>query len=107
MLLLTTRGFRTGKQRTQPLLYLMDDDTYVVIASYAGRPSNPAWYQNLQHQPNAEIQVKNLRYKVKAETAGPEDRARLWPTITALYQSYDDYQARTQREIPVVFLRKI
>ena len=105
VLLLTTTGHRTGKQRTKPLLYLMEDDAYVVVASYAGRPSNPAWYRNLQSHPAALIQVNNRRLRVKAETVPPEARAVLWPKLTAMYPGYADYQARAQREIPVVILR--
>jgi len=105
VLLLTTTGLRTGKQRTKPLLYLMEDDVYVVVASYAGRPSNPAWYRNLQSHPAALIQVNNRRLRVKAETVPAEARAGLWPKLTAMYPGYADYQARTRREIPVVILR--
>ena len=105
VLLLTTTGHRTGKQRTKPLLYLMEDDAYVVVASYAGRPSNPAWYRNLQSHPTALIQVNNRRLRVKAETVSAEARAGLWPKFAAMYPGYADYQARTRREIPVVILR--
>ena len=105
VLLLTTTGHRTGKQRTKPLLYLMEKDAYVVVASYAGRPSNPAWYRNLQSHPAALIQVNNRRLRVKAETVPAEARGGLWPKLTAMYPGYADYQARAPREIPVVMLR--
>ncbi len=105
VLLLTTTGHRTGKQRTKPLLYLMEDDAYVVVASYAGRPSNPAWYRNLQSHPAALIQVNNRRLRVEAETVPAEARVGLWPKLTAMYPGYADYQARAPREIPVVILR--
>ena len=105
VLLLTTTGHRTGKRRTKPLLYLLEDDVYVVVASYAGRPSNPAWYRNLQSHPVALIQVNNRKLRVKAETVPAEARASLWPKLTAMYPGYTDYQARTRREIPVVILR--
>ncbi len=105
VLLLTTTGHRTGKQRTKPLLYLMEDDVFVVVASYAGRPSNPAWYRNLQSHPAALIQVNNRRLQVKAETVPAEAREGLLRQLTELYPGYADYQARTRREIPVVILR--
>ena len=105
VLLLTTTGHRTGKQRTKPLLYLMERDAYVIVASYAGRHSNPAWYRNLQAHPSALIQVNNRRLRVKAETASAGARASLWPQLTAMYPGYAGYQARTRREIPVVILR--
>ncbi len=105
VLLLTTTGHRTGRERTKPLLYLMEDDAYVVVASYAGMPANPAWYRNLQSHPVAMIQVKNSRIRVKAETAPSEAREGLWTKLTAMYPGYADYQDRTRREIPVVILR--
>ena len=105
VLLLTTTGHRTGKQRTKPLLYLLEDDVFVVVASYAGRPSNPAWYRNLQSHPVALIQVNNRRLRVKAETVPAEARAGLWPKLTTMYPGYAEYQARTRREIPVVIFR--
>ncbi len=105
VLLLTTTGYRTEKRRTKPLLYLMEDGAYVVVASYAAMPSNPAWYRNLKSHPAALIQVKNRRLRVKAETVSAEARAGLWPKLTAMYPGYDDYQARTRRQIPVVILR--
>ncbi len=87
------------------MLYLMEDGAYVVVASYAGRLSNPAWYRNLQSHPAALIQVNNRRLRVKAEIVPVEARAGLWPKLTAMYPGYADYQARTLREIPVVILR--
>ena len=105
VLLLTTTGHRTGKQRTKPLLYLMEDGAYVVVASYAGRLANPAWYRNLQSHPDALIQVNHRRLLVMAETVPADVRAGLWPKLTAMYPGYADYQARTRREIPVVILR--
>ena len=105
VLLLTMTGHRTGKQRTKPLLHLMEDDAYVVVTSYPGRLSNPAWYRNLQSRPAVLIQVNNRRLPVLAETVSAETRADLWPKLTAMYPGYAGYQARTRREIPVVILR--
>ncbi len=107
VLLLTTTGYRTGKPRTKPLLYLMEESAYIIVASYGGRPSNPAWYRNLQSHPVAEIRAKNRTLGVKAETASAEERARLWPKLTAMYPGYADYQGKTNREIPVVILREV
>jgi len=104
VLLLTTTGRRTGKRRTTPLLYLEDADRYVVVASVGGAPTHPAWYLNLRDVPAATIQVGNQKLAVSCETAGPEERARLWARVTRMYPKYDDYQAKTSREIPVVTL---
>ena len=104
VLLLTTTGRKTGKRRTTPLLYVEDADRYVVVASVGGAPTHPAWYLNLRGDPAATIQVGNRKLAVGSETAGPEERARLWARVTQMYPKYDDYQAKTSREIPVVTL---
>ena len=104
VLLLTTTGRKTGKQRTTPLLYLEDGGAYVIVASAGGARSNPAWYLNLRGSPTAAIQVGDRRLAVNAGTAGEADRARLWPRLTEMWPQYDDYQAKTKREIPVVIL---
>src|SRR5262245_37514191 len=80
-LLLTTIGRKSGQPRTVPLAFLRDGSTDVIIASYAGLPQNPAWYLNLQSQPEATIQVKRQHIRVKAETANPEKRRELWARL--------------------------
>jgi F420H(2)-dependent quinone reductase len=104
VLLLTTTGRKTGRRRTTPLLYVEEADRYVVVASAGGAPSHPAWYLNLRNNPAATIQVGGRKLAVTAETAGLEERARLWPRLTQMWPQYDDYQAKTRREIPVVIL---
>ncbi len=104
MLLLTTTGARTGKRHTVPLLYLSDKGKYVVIASYGGRPQNPAWYTNLVANPEVEVQIGRQRFAATARTADPDERAALWPLIVDAYKGYAEYQARTDREVPVVYL---
>jgi deazaflavin-dependent oxidoreductase (nitroreductase family) len=104
VLLLTTTGRKSGKRRTTPLLYGEDAGRYVVVASVGGAPKHPAWYLNLRTDPEATIQVGGRTLGVRAETATPEERARLWTVMTRIYASYDDYQAKTSREIPIVIL---
>lgn len=104
VLLLTTTGRKTGKQRTTPLLYVEEGDRYVVVASDGGARSHPAWYLNLRNNPAATIQVGGDKLAVTADTAGPEERGRLWRRVTQMWPQYDDYQAKTRREIPVVIL---
>lgn len=104
VLLLTTTGRKSGKRRTNPLLYGESAGRYVVVASVGGAPKHPAWYLNLRSNANATIQVGGRKLSVRAETATPEERARLWPVMTQLYAPYDDYQAKTSREIPIVIL---
>ena len=104
VLLLTTTGRKSGKRRTTPLLYGKDADRYVIVASVGGAPKHPAWYLNLRDDAHATIQVGSRTFAVRAETAGPDERARLWTVMTRIYASYDDYQAKTSREIPLVIL---
>jgi deazaflavin-dependent oxidoreductase (nitroreductase family) len=104
MLLLTTTGRRSGKRHTIPLLYLADPPGYVVIASWGGRDHHPDWYLNLLDHPEATVNVEGRRDEVRARTADPEERDDWWPRIEAAYDGYREYQSRTDREIPVVFL---
>ena len=104
ILLLTTTGRRSGQPRTTPLLYLRDGDDVAVVASYGGRPSHPAWYLNLQADPDVEVQIGGGRERRVARTATAVERERLWPQLTAMYASYDAYQRKTGRTIPVVLL---
>jgi len=77
-----------------------------VVASKGGAPENPSWFENLRANPDAEIQVKGDQVPVRATTAQGEERARLWSLMTDVWPAYDDYQARTDREIPVVLLSR-
>jgi deazaflavin-dependent oxidoreductase (nitroreductase family) len=103
-LLLTTRGRRSGKLRRTPLIYGRDGDAYVVVASYGGSPQHPDWYLNLGDDPDVEIQVGDQVMRARAATAEGDDRERLWSRMTGIWPDYDQYQARTERVIPVVAL---
>jgi F420H(2)-dependent quinone reductase len=105
VLLLTTTGRKTGKQRTTPLLFIRDGDDVVVVASNGGRDWFPAWWLNLQQHPAAVIEIGRERHQVTAGKADSERRARLWPAFTVPYPGYLKYEARTTREIPLVILR--
>ena len=107
MLLLTTRGKKTGHPHTVPLLYLRDGDNLVVIASWGGRSYHPDWYANLKAHSPATVQVVRKRWEVTAEPMAAGERAQWWPRIVDAHDGYADYQARTNRQIPVVRLRPI
>ncbi len=104
ILLLTTIGRKSGKERVTPLLYLPEGDHFIVIASNWGEANHPMWWLNLQANPRAKIQIGPKIIPVNARQAGPEERQRLWPVITSKYSNYADYQKGTTREIPVVIL---
>jgi deazaflavin-dependent oxidoreductase (nitroreductase family) len=107
VLLLTTKGRRSGQQRTNPLIYGRHGDDYVVVASKGGWPAPPAWYLNLSESPEVEVQVRGDRFAARARTAGPEEKPELWRQMTAEWPDYDAYQERTEREIPVVVLERL
>jgi deazaflavin-dependent oxidoreductase (nitroreductase family) len=106
VLLLTTTGRKTGKKRTKPLLYLLDNDQVVLVASHGGAPTDPIWWRNLQRNPHAEVQIKRTILQVEAREATSEERERLWPKLVALYPDYENYQKRTTRTIPIVILQR-
>jgi len=104
-LLLTTTGRKSGEPRHSPLIFKAFGDGYVVIASKGGWADNPAWYENLAANPNAEIRVGAKQLKVRARTVGEPERSKIWTEMAKLYPPYDDYQRRAKdREIPVVML---
>lgn len=107
VLLLTTRGRKTGKLRTTPLLYLADGDHFVIVASNGGSTRHPTWWLNLQSNKDATVQVKRQKIRVRAELAGAQERQDLWARLVAMYPDYAEYQKRTQREIPVVVLQSV
>jgi F420H(2)-dependent quinone reductase len=104
VLLLHHVGRRSGEERVTPLLYLEDGDDLVIVASMGGTPKHPAWFHNLTARADTEVEVGRERRAVSARAAGPEERARLWPRLVDHYPAFDRYQARTEREIPVVIL---
>ena len=103
-LLLDHVGRKSGKQFTTPLLYLLDGPDVVIVASQGGLPKNPQWYANLMATPDTQVQIKREVRAVHARTATADERAALWPRLVDLYADFDNYQAWTDREIPVVIL---
>lgn len=103
-LLLTTTGRRSGKPIVMPLIYGEAGGKYVVVASKGGAPTHPGWYLNLAAHRAVEVQILAKRFRATARTASGAERAELWQQMAALYPPYNDYQAKTDREIPVVVL---
>jgi deazaflavin-dependent oxidoreductase (nitroreductase family) len=107
ILLLNTTGRKSGKRRTSPLLYVLDGEDFVIIASKGGAPTHPAWYLNLKADPDASVEVGDREVRVRAEEADPEEKVRLWQKMVEMYPTYDDYQRKTKREIPLLILHPV
>jgi deazaflavin-dependent oxidoreductase (nitroreductase family) len=106
VLLLTTTGRRSGEPRTTPLIYGRHGDDYLIVASRGGAAEPPAWYRNLTDDPRVRVQVKADKFPARGRTATAEEKPELWRTMTAIWPAYDDYQRKTDREIPVVVLER-
>jgi deazaflavin-dependent oxidoreductase (nitroreductase family) len=106
VLILTTTGRRSGEPRSTPLIYQPHGDEYVVVASKGGAPEHPAWYLNIEADPEVTAQVLGDRFKATARTAAPDEKPELWQIMATAWPAYDDYQRNTSRDIPVVVLER-
>jgi F420H(2)-dependent quinone reductase len=107
ILLLNTVGRKSGKKRATPLLYVMDGEDFVLIASKGGAPTHPAWYLNLMANPDVTVEIKDREVHVRAEEVHGEEKTRLWQKMVEMYPTYDDYQTKTEREIPLLILHPV
>jgi deazaflavin-dependent oxidoreductase (nitroreductase family) len=105
-LVLTTTGRRSGQLRRNALIFGRDGDDYVIVASKGGSDHHPLWYLNLVEEPAVAVQIRAERFEARARTATPEEKARLWPMMAGIWPPYDEYQANTARDIPVVVLER-
>ena len=105
-LILTTTGRKSGEPRSTPLIYGQRNGDYLVVASKGGAPAPPAWYLNLESNPEVQVQVKGDRFTARARTATPDEKPELWQTMVGHWPAYEDYQEKTDREIPVVVLER-
>ncbi len=105
-LYLHTVGRRTGTDRRTPLYYVEDGDDLAVVTSNAGRDREPAWWLNLQAEPDAEIEVGKERRRVRARRAKPAEHDRLWPQFVAGLRNYETYRRKTERKLEVVILER-
>jgi deazaflavin-dependent oxidoreductase (nitroreductase family) len=104
ILLLTTTGRKSGKRYTSPLIFREHDGGYVIVASKGGAPDAPDWFKNLEADPAVEVQVKDDAFAARARVAGPDEKPELWKLMAEVWPDYDEYQKKTDREIPVVVL---
>jgi F420H(2)-dependent quinone reductase len=105
ILLLDHVGAKSGTKRTSPLLYVKNGDDVVIVASKGGFPKHPAWFHNLMANPDTTVQIDSEKRRVHARVATPEERDLLWAKAVKAYPGYEDYKARTDREIPLVILQ--
>ena len=106
ILLLFTKGRRSGEERTNALIFRPYGEAFTVVASKGGTDQPPAWFLNLQADPAIEIQIKGERFPLEARVATGEEKPALWAEMAAAWPDYDAYQEKTDREIPVVVLER-
>jgi proline iminopeptidase len=107
ILLLTTTGRTTGNESTTPLIFGLDGDNPVIVASKGGAPEHPGWYRNLRKTPQVGVQIKGEPFAARARDAQGEERERLWTLMNGIWPHYEEYQRKTDREIPVVVLERV
>jgi deazaflavin-dependent oxidoreductase (nitroreductase family) len=104
VLALTTTGRKSGQHRSSVVAYLPEGDAFAVVASNAGSSRTPAWWLNLQADPNGQVDAEGRRVEVRAREASAEERDRLWPRFIEANESYSHYETYTDRPLPVVLL---
>lgn len=104
VVLLTTRGAKSGKLRKSPLMRVEHDGEYAIVASMGGAPNHPVWYFNVKAEPHVELQDGPVRQDMRAREVTGEEKARWWERAVEAFPDYADYQAKTDREIPVFVL---
>jgi proline iminopeptidase len=107
ILLLTTTGRTTGNESTTPLIFGLDGENPVIVASKGGAPEHPGCYRNLRKTPQVAVQIKGERFAARARDAQGEERERLWTLMNGIWPHYEEYQRKTDREIPVVVLERV
>jgi deazaflavin-dependent oxidoreductase (nitroreductase family) len=106
-LILTTVGRKSGEERLSPLIYGMAGDNPMIVASKGGHPQHPAWYLNIRANPEVQVQIRGDKFTAHARDATPEERPELWKQMAEIWPDYDNYQRKTDREIPIVILERM
>ena len=106
ILILFARGRKSGQPRSHALIFREHGDAYLVVASKGGADAPPAWFVNVEADPNVEVQIKNERFRATARVASPEEKPEMWAKMVDVWPDYDEYQKKTSREIPVVVLER-
>ena len=106
LLLLRTVGARSGRERVNPVAYVLDGDRFVIVASKGGAPTNPGWYHNILAHPHVTVEVGVDQFPVVASVAPEPERNRLYDKMIAMMPIFAEYRSRTSRVIPVIILRR-
>jgi len=106
LLLLTTTGAKTGQTRVNPLAYMNHGDRHIIIASYAGAPTNPPWYYNLLSNPEVSVEMGSERFTARADVLDEPERTELYAKMVEIIPVFSEYQSKTTRVIPVVALTR-
>lgn len=106
-LLLTVRGRRSGRLLRTALIYGEDAGRHLIVASNGGSDEDPQWYRNLTADPQVHLQVGPEVFAAHARTASPAEKARLWPIMAKIFPTYDSYEAKSKRDIPLVILERV
>jgi deazaflavin-dependent oxidoreductase (nitroreductase family) len=106
-LLLTTLGRISGELHTTPLIYGKFENKFLIVASRGGAPTNPQWYLNILNNPKINIQILSEKFQATARTANEDEKPKLWEVMTEIFPTYNDYQLKTDRIIPLVIVEKI
>jgi deazaflavin-dependent oxidoreductase (nitroreductase family) len=106
ILLLTTRGRKSGAERVTPLIFRPHGDAYLIVASRGGTDTPPGWYVNLKAEPDVQVQVRGEVFRAHARDATPDEQPDMWRKMAEVWPDYDAYQERTERKIPVVVLER-
>ncbi len=107
VLVLTTKGARSGEERATPLVYSWEDGHHVIVASKGGAPTNPAWYHNLRKHPVVTVEAEGEKFEARANVIGDEDYERLYRQHADLNPGFWDYRKKTTRKIPVIVLERL
>jgi deazaflavin-dependent oxidoreductase (nitroreductase family) len=99
-------GRKSGKQRTSPLIYARSGDDIVIVASKGGSRKHPLWWLNLKEHPETTVQVGSEKRAVRARQATPAEKEGLWPVVVGVHAPYEEYQRKTERDIPVIILER-
>ena len=107
VLIITTKGAKSGEVRENPLVYTRDGDKYVIIASKGGAPTNPHWFHNLVAHPEVTLEILGEKFKARAHVAGDKDYERLYAHHASINPGFNEYRTKTSRKIPVVLLERL